>query len=140
MTQTGYFSGYAAVFARADAGRDIIFPGAFSRALAAVKSLPLLWQHEAQMPIGRTVDLVQDSQGLKVFGALTLNAAQGQNAWALMQTGVLTGLSIGYRVKRAEMDRRANIRRLIDLDLVEISLVTFPMQTHARVTHVSAVA
>ncbi len=138
MTDTGMFSGYAAIFERADAGRDIIAAGAFQRALKNNPKLPLLWQHDAQAPIGRISDLLEDKNGLKVLGALTLNAQQGHDAWALIKSGAVTGLSIGYRTRRAQLDRRANIRRLIDLDLIEISLVTFPMQSHARVTHVSA--
>jgi uncharacterized protein len=85
MTETGMFSGYAAIYQRADAGRDSIMPGAFARALKEKPKLPLLWQHNAQAPIGRVSDLSEDANGLRVLGALSLGAAPAHDAWALLK-------------------------------------------------------
>jgi uncharacterized protein len=137
MTETRRFAGYAAVFHLQDAGRDIILPGAFATALKRERlQLPLLWQHDAQNPIGRITSLAEDATGLRVTGEFATAAKPAQDAFELVKAGAVTGLSIGYRVRRADADRRNNLRRLIDLDLIEVSLVTFPMQLRARVLHV----
>ncbi len=137
MTETKRFAGYAAVFHVADAGRDIILPGAFATALKKrAQHMPLLWQHDAQNPIGRITAAREDAQGLYVTGEIATNAQQARDAFELVKAGAVQGLSIGYRVRRADADRKQNMRRLIDLDLIEVSLVTFPMQPRARVLHV----
>ncbi|HYJ30009.1 MAG TPA: HK97 family phage prohead protease [Allosphingosinicella sp.] len=124
------FAGYAAVFGRPDRGGDVVRAGAFARSLKrGVRSVPLLWQHEAGRPIGRIDYLKEDKRGLRVIARLSESAA-GREAAALLGEGALTGLSFGYRVREA---RGAAPRELIDLDLVEVSLVTLPMQPRARV-------
>ncbi|MEZ5655570.1 MAG: HK97 family phage prohead protease [Sphingobium sp.] len=124
------FAGYAALFDREDRGGDIIRRGAFERAIAAWRGrkVPLLWQHRPDAVIGEVEMLEEDARGLRVIGALRMNAPG--DAAALLKRGQVNGLSFGYRVTRA--DGRAP-RVLKDLDLVEVSLVTFPMQPGARV-------
>jgi uncharacterized protein len=139
MNADGRFAGYASVFNRLDDGRDIMLPGAFRRSLTAPRlgPLPLLWQHDPRTPVGRIETLAEDGFGLRVTGHLTLDVQQGREAWALMSAGALDGLSIGYRVRKALTDPRSRIRQLADVDLVEISLVTFPMQPAARLRPLS---
>jgi len=124
------FAGYAALFDREDRGGDIIRRGAFARAIAAWRGrkVPLLWQHRPDAVIGEVEMLEEDARGLRIIGALRANAPG--DAAALLKRGQVNGLSFGYRVTRA--DGRAP-RVLKDLDLVEVSLVTFPMQPGARV-------
>jgi uncharacterized protein len=137
MTETKRFSGYAAVFHARDAGRDVIVPGAFSRTVKRTAvTLPLLWQHDAQNPIGRITSVMEDAHGLRVTGEFATSAKPARDAFELVKAGAVNGLSIGYRVRRADADRKQNVRRLLDLDLIEVSLVTFPMQPQARVLQV----
>lgn len=93
------------------------------------KVTPVLWQHESGKPIGRIDYLREDRRGLRVIARLSESAA-GREAAALLNEGAVTGLSFGYRVRAAEGFAP---RELIDLDLVEVSLVTLPMQPKARV-------
>ena len=124
------FAGYAAVFGRPDRGGDVVRAGAFARSLRRpAKAVPLLWQHEAGRPIGRIDYLKEDRRGLRVIAQLSESAA-GREAAALLKEGAVTGLSFGYRVREAQ---GAAPRELIDVDLVEVSLVTLPMQPKARV-------
>jgi HK97 family phage prohead protease len=128
------FDGYAAVFHHRDSGGDIVMPGAFIQALKeAPLPRPLLWQHAVADPVGRIVSAVEDGTGLRVRGEIALDCLRGRDAAALLRAGALTGLSFGYRVRRAQADTAARARRLLDVALVEISLVTFPMQPRARV-------
>ncbi|HEY4546582.1 MAG TPA: HK97 family phage prohead protease [Pedomonas sp.] len=139
------FAGYASIFHEADSGRDVVMPGAFERALRDVGreagrgAVPLLWQHEAREPIGRIERMSADERGLRVIGQIALGTRRGRDAAALIRAKALTGLSIGYRVRRAEVDRKQRLRRLLDVELIEISLVTFPMQPRARVLGVETV-
>ena len=123
------FAGYAAVFDRPDRGGDVVRPGAFAASLARAGSVPVLWQHAPARPIGRIDYLQEDKRGLRVIGRLSDGAA-GREAAALLKEGTVRGLSFGYRVREAKGERP---RELTELELVEVSLVTFPMQPRARV-------
>ena len=140
------FAGYAAVFDRPDKGGDIIRRGAFRRAVAAgAKGLPLLWQHDASKPIGIIEQIAEDERGLRVIGRLSEHAGVAKEAAALLESQALDGLSFGYRVRAAvdgalDGSAASGTRQLTDLDLVEVSLVTFPMQPLARVHMVEGAA
>lgn len=124
------FAGYAAIFDRPDRGGDVVRSGAFARSLKReANAVPLLWQHEAGRPIGRIEYLQEDARGLRVIGRLSAGAA-GREAAGLLKEGAVSGLSFGYRVREARGDAP---RELMDLELVEVSLVTLPMQPRARV-------
>jgi hypothetical protein len=119
------FAGYAAVFDRPDSGGDIIRKGAFADALKWAGEVPLLLQHKAGRVLGRIEHLSEDKRGLRVIARV-----DDARAGSLLQSGALAGLSFGYRVREA---RSGPHRELIDLDLVEVSLVAKPMQRLARV-------
>jgi HK97 family phage prohead protease len=113
------------LFDRVDRGGDIVRPGAFARSLARGGGVPLLWQHQAGRPIGRVEYLKEDRRGLRVIARLA-----DARAARLLKAGAIGGLSFGYRVRDAKGE---GPRELVDLELVEVSLVTFPMQPKARV-------
>lgn len=125
------FAGYAAIFDKPDRGGDVIRKGAFARALGQGSQVPLLWQHERGKVIGRIERLEEDDRGLRVIAKLEEDALVSRLA-----KGALGGLSFGYRVRNGRPGE-GNLRELIDLDLVEVSLVTIPMQPLARVHAVS---
>lgn len=128
------FAGYASVFDHADRGGDIVCHGAFARAVASgPKGIPLLWQHDPKRPIGRIERIEEDARGLRVIGRVSTTSAAGRDAGALLKDGVITGLSFGYRTRSARRAGPQGGRVLSDVDLLEISLVTFPMQPLARV-------
>lgn len=124
------FAGYAALFDQEDRGGDVIRRGAFLRAVNGWRGrkLPLLWQHRPDLPIGTIDSLTEDERGLRVIGRVRADAPA--DAATLLKSGRVNGLSFGYRVTRA--DGRAP-RVLKDLELIEVSLVSFPMQPGARV-------
>lgn len=124
-------AGYASVFGVPDKGRDIVAKGAFRRTLKEAGPIPLLWQHQAERPIGTVEQVAEDGRGLRVIARLADGSAAGAEALALVKAGALNGLSFGYRVR--ESREAGRFRELTDLDLIEISLVTFPMQPLARV-------
>ena len=120
------FAGYAALFDRPDRGGDIIRKGAFAKALERVGQVPLLWQHKAGAVIGRVEHLSEDKRGLRVIASVG-----DARASRLLGRGKVDGLSFGYRVREAKS--AAGLRELVELDLVEVSLVANPMQPKARV-------
>ncbi|MEM9780866.1 MAG: HK97 family phage prohead protease [Pseudomonadota bacterium] len=138
-TVPGLVRGYASRFGEADRGGDVVVAGAFRRALERLRDrggrLAFLWQHDPARPIGVWHRAVEDRVGLRVEGRLLAGVQAAREAAALMAAGGLDGLSIGYRVIRAEprvvAGRRVG-RRLLEIDLWEVSLVTFPMLPTAR--------
>lgn len=127
------FAGYAALFDKRDAGRDVIRPGAFARTLADRQGpLPLFWQHRADLRVGWVEAMAEDARGLRVVASI--DNPDGAAGLAV-QRGAVTGLSFGYRAR--DSLRSAQGRDLLDLDLFEVSLVTHPMQHGARVHLVS---
>lgn len=129
----GHVTGYASVFGVPDLGRDTVMPGAFSASLArrGAAGVRMLWQHDPAEPIGLWLSLAEDSRGLRVSGRLNPAVQRAREVAALIAEGALDGLSIGFRVVKALPERGG--RRLLALDLWEVSLVTFPLQPGARV-------
>lgn len=137
---TGIVTGYASVFeGEPDSYGDIIARGAFASSLAQHKasgSAPLLlWQHDPSEPIGVWLELREDDAGLLVTGRLILDTRRGREAYALLKAGALNGLSIGYRPRNSER-RSGGGRILKDVELIEISLVSIPAASRARITSV----
>jgi HK97 family phage prohead protease len=140
LSEDGVFSGYGAVFGNIDLGLDIVQKGAFKRSLAehkAAKTMPkLLWQHDTWQPIGIYTDMYEDEKGLYVEGKLALKTIKGAEAYELLLMGAISGLSIGYNASKYEYDTETYVRKLIDVDLWECSLVTFAMNPEATVSGV----
>lgn len=136
----GRFSGYASVFGKIDYQNEVVAPGAFLRTLGKWQvegRMPaMLWMHDPTQPIGLWLSLHEDKNGLAVQGNLALRTQKGMEAYELLKMGALTGLSIGYRVVSSKLDAKRKARILTDLDLFEISLVTFPANEAARVSEV----
>ena len=127
-------AGYASIFNVPDSGGDTVRKGAFANAAAPV---PLLWQHDTREPVGFVEKLTEDARGLRVV-ARVVDAGRGGDAAALVRAGAINGLSFGYRVKAARPGGSG--RELAQLELIEVSLVTFPMQPLARILGFSSVA
>ncbi len=141
LAETGTFEGYASVFHVVDKVNDKIAPGAFRESLAQYKTEgrlpPLLWQHEAAEPIGAWREMYEDSHGLFVKGDLFItDIARAKEAHRLLKENVVTGLSIGYRTRQSHREEKTGVRVLTKLDLLEVSLVTFPANEQARVSGV----
>lgn len=138
LTFEGRFEGYASLFNKVDLGNDIVMPGAFQESLQKrrVLGIKMLFQHDANEPIGVWQEIKEDAQGLYVKGQLMTEIARAREVLSLMRAGALDGLSIGFRVIEGQRDPKTGIRRLRKLDLWEISVVTFPMLNDARINHV----
>ncbi len=128
--------GYASRFGACDQGGDVVAQGAYAASLATLaaegRRVKMLWQHDPAQPIGVWDEIREDATGLWVKGRLLESVAKGREAAALISAGAIDGLSIGYRTKRATKDTGGR-RLLTELELWEVSLVTFPMLPSARV-------
>jgi len=129
-------SGYASVFGAADQGGDVVVKGAYGRSLKALavggRSVKMLWQHDPARPIGVWDEVREDKKGLWVKGRILVDVQAGSEALVLISAGAIDGLSIGYRTIQAEKDQKGH-RLLHEIDIWEVSLVTFPMLPEARV-------
>jgi HK97 family phage prohead protease len=128
--------GYASLFGLTDQGGDAVAKGAFAASLARLAGkgdkVRMLWQHDPTRPIGVWDEIREDDAGLWVKGRLLPEVAQAREAAALIQAGAIDGLSIGYRTIRAERSQKG-ARVLTEVELWEVSLVTFPMLPEAKV-------
>lgn len=145
LAETGTFEGYASVFNVIDKVNDKIAPGAFKESLSRHRAEgrlpPLLWQHDHLEPIGAWREMYEDMHGLYVKGDLFIrDLPMAREAYKLLKENVVTGLSIGYRAVESHREQKSAVRVLTKLDLVEVSLVTFPANEQARVIGVKALS
>jgi len=138
--QDGVFEGYLSVFGNVDQGMDIVERGAFAKSIGSGRKVKLLWQHDPLQPIGVWDELQEDQRGLYGKGRLSKDVEKGREAMALLRMGAMDGISIGYRTVQATEEGGGRIRKLIEVDLFEASLVTFPMNELATVTDVKSIA
>ena len=143
VSDNGRFQGYAATFGNVDLGNDVVEPGAFEQSLRDTGGgkIPILDHHNPAQQIGWNLEAREDSKGLFVRGQLDLNVQAARERHSLMklavEVGGRTGLSIGFQTVRDEPDpENFKVRRLIEVRLMEYSIVTFPMNLEAGVTRV----
>lgn len=140
LTEAGTFEGYGSINDNVDSYGDRVNKGAFEKSLeqhkAAGSTVLMLWQHDPYTPIGVWEDLKEDDKGLYGKGRLILEVQKAQETLALMRNKAIGGLSIGYREVKTKQN--GNVLDLLELDLREISPVTFPANREARIEHVKA--
>lgn len=142
VDDVGVIEGYASVFGVRDSYNEVVMPGAFADSLARHKregSMPLmLWQHNPSEVIGASDDLNDDGKGLYVKGSLILEVQRAREAHALLKAKAIRGVSIGYREVDVEPANNGEPRKLIKLDLLEWSIVSFPANRRARIDSVKS--
>jgi HK97 family phage prohead protease len=141
VSDTGEFEGYGSVFGIKDSHSDIVIRGAFAKTLEKWKEKgrfpALLWQHNMDEPIGVYTEMKEDENGLYLKGRLLIDDDPlAKRAHAHMKAGSLSGLSIGYVLEDYDYDNDKNAFILKDIDLWEVSLVTFPSNDDARISNV----
>lgn len=123
-------SGYASVFGVRDSHNDIIKKGAFQS--AAAQKTKLLWQHDVEKPIGVVKFLKEDEYGLLIEAEINNNTIAGSEAAALIKQQAVSGLSIGFAIKSSDYNQEGS-RVIDDIELREVSIVTFPANEHAEI-------
>lgn len=138
IAEDGSFVGYASTFGNEGLGRDVMMAGAFVKSLARrpAGKVKMLRGHDTAEPIGIWTDLVEDRKGLLAKGQLILETVKGRETHALLKAGALDALSVGYRTLKDHFDRTKGVRFLDEVDLFEISVVTFPMNPRAGISAV----
>lgn len=138
----GTFAGYASLFGKVDLGKDVVERGAFANSLKVrgAGGIRMLFQHDPNEPIGTWTEIREDARGLFVRGRLATNVGRAREVLSLMRGGALDGLSIGFRAVKARRDQASGVRRILEADLWEISIVTFPMLPGARIEMVKGQA
>ena len=139
----GTFTGYGSIFGNEDQGSDIMQKGAFTKSLEQrpASKVKLLYQHKTDEPIGIFETMYEDQKGLFVKGRLAMGTQKGREAYELLKMGALDGMSIGFRAdpdKQGYNENKRGTRTLKEVDLMEISLVTFPMNERALIENVKA--
>jgi len=139
LNEQGEFEGYASVFGNVDNGGDVVEKGAFTKTLEKmpISKVKMLFQHDPNKVLGRWLEAKEDKRGLWVKGKMNLAVQLAKETLALMQDGAIDGMSIGFRTVTAKReDKLGAPRKLMEVDLWEISLVTFPMNPKSIVASV----
>ncbi len=138
VEKDGVFAGYASVFDVLDQHQDVVQKGAFSGTITKRRGqIKLLWQHRQDEPIGVIDEIFEDRLGLYVRGRLLLELQRAREAYALLKEGAIGGLSIGYSPLRY-VYQDDGTRVISEVELWEVSLVTFPANTAAGITVVKS--
>lgn len=135
LEENGIFSGYASVFNIVDKQNDLILPGAFKKSSNENK-VKLLWQHDPSEPIGNIIDIYENDVGLYIIAHLLLDIQKARDVYLMLKAGVIDGLSIGYVPVKYDTDYQTGARVLKQVELWEVSLVTFPANSAAQVIDV----
>lgn len=143
IDEKGMFDGYLSVFGNVDSYGDVVMPGAFAKTLAKWKALdrlpPILWQHRSGEPIGPFLEMREDSVGLYVRGQLLIDdVPRAREARALLKAKAINGMSIGYVSVVESYDKTTGVISLMEIDLWEGSIVTFPANQLAGVSGVKS--
>jgi len=149
--KTGHFAGYGAIFGNVDSHGDVIEAGAFADSLrewADRGNLPAMKMMHgsvanpftgSDLPVGKWQSMKEDSKGLYVEGKLSgMETDRGRFHYALMEDGALSGLSIGFKPRKAVRGTGNIKRRLQSVGLAEISLVPEGSNDLARITDLKA--
>lgn len=136
VTMEGIFKGHSSIKSNVDLAKEQVMGGAFKKTISENPTVPILWQHDPEEPIGVTTSMIEDSKGLAIEGQLVLEVGRAREALALLKAGAIKGLSIGYDVIQHSWNN--GVRQLKELKLYENSLVTFPMNPLAGVEHVKS--
>ena len=137
LNEKGEIEGYASVFGELDRNGDIVERGAFKKAIkefSAGKKPKLLWQHDTTEPIGIIDELFEDNHGLFVKAHLLMELPKAKEAYLLLKNKALDNFSIGYRIRNHFI--KNNQKHLTDIELLEISIVTFPACESATIDEV----
>lgn len=129
------FEGYASTFGNIDLGEDIIVKGAFAKSLAGTPQVPVLWQHKMGEPIGISIQLFEDERGLFIKAKLPKqdDLVSGR-VIPQIKVGSIKEMSIGFFTVKSEIDQKSDIRRILEIELFEVSLVTKAMNPQALLT------
>lgn len=137
LAASGEFTGYASTY-HVDSQKDQIMPGAFGHTLKQWEKkgkLPLLlWHHRIDEPIGFWKKMTEDDNGLYVEGQLIMDLQRAREAYMLMKAKILGGLSIGFQPIISRFDPRERIRKIYQMNLMEISIVSLPANEEAYVS------
>jgi uncharacterized protein len=139
----GIFEGYASVFGVQDSDGDVIVKGAFTKTIgqfAAKRKMPkMLWQHNPAIIVGKFLEIREDDHGLWVKGSLILEVEKGREAYALMKAGELDAMSVGFNIGSALAGNNGRGRVIDEVDLWEISLVTWGANPEALITSIKSI-
>ena len=129
-TEAYTVSGYLAIFNTEDLGGDVLLPDALK---SIPKSMPMLWHHRQEEPIGVWDNITVDTKGIHVEGRLAKGVQKAEEVLKLFNIGAVKGLSMGYRTHEASYESSTGIRYLKSISLHEGSWTPIPMHPDARI-------
>lgn len=132
----GTVTGYGSIFGVVDTYNDIVVKGAFEKSLKS-RMPAMLLQHNTSDVIGVWKVAKEDKNGLFLEGEINLKVQKGREIYELLKQGALKGMSIGFQTMDSEYNNEGK-RLLKEIDLWEVSIVTFPANTAANIDSVKS--
>ncbi len=131
-------SGHASIFGNVDSFGTRFMPGAFKKTLKRNKGqIRFLRDHDWSRVLGPMVELEEDAKGL-AFRARFSDTSLADETRTLVADKALTDLSIGFQTKKSKFDEDAEVRDIIEVDLWEVSVVTFGANDKTKIEAVRA--
>lgn len=130
--KTGEIEGYGSIFNNVDLHGDVILNGAFSESLSTNSKIKLLWQHDPNSPIGIISEIEETDVGLYIKAVLNLEIPKAKEAYLMIKSGIIDGLSIGFEAEECSVVN--DVRYIEKAKLWEVSIVTFPANQEALIT------
>lgn len=132
--EQGIFEGYASIFNKVDSDNEVVVPGAFKKHLGFFrKEGKILWQHDRDIPIGLPLRVFEDEKGLFIRAQITKSTQDGREAIALIKEKIVDKLSFGFKLLEFEDDEKKGVRYLKEIQVFDISPVTFPAMSLAEI-------
>jgi len=138
-SKNGIITGYGSQFMNVDSYGDRVLPEAFEKTLKnRERPVRMRWNHYGPI-IGKWFDLSPDDFGLVTEGGLTPNHSVANDVKASVEFNSVDGMSIGYHEKRVEKNKYGGVD-IIELELIEISIVEEPANLGAGITAIKAIS
>ncbi len=106
--------------------------------------IPLLWQHDSREPIGHVTQAKVTKDGIAITAKFVKVSEPGRlkerldEAWQSIKSGLVRGLSIGFRSIEHSFMEETNGIRFIKWDWLELSAVTIPANAEASISAIKA--
>lgn len=104
---------------------DIILEDAYKKGGLTnyLKNPIVLFNHDYGKPIGKATEVSVDASGLTITALISKAAG---NVYDLIKDGIIKSFSVGFSIKDAEYDSKADILKITDIELYEVSAVAVP--------------
>lgn len=102
--------------------------------------IPLLWQHKHEKPIGNVTEATVTDKGIEIVATIAKGVSEEiDNAWAMIKSGLVRGLSIGFKPIEYSFLDDGGVK-FSAWEWYELSAVTVPANAEANIQLIKSIA